>query len=406
VTQSIPPLRPGHRLDLLEGSRGMFPALIDAIDGARTEVRLETYIFDFTDSGSDVAYALERAGRRGVNVMVVVDGFGTEPLEPAWKERFALTGVQWRVFAAPGRIGVLWPANWSRLHRKLCLIDNEVAFCGGINILDDFHDPTYGRLEHPRFDFAVRVTGPLVEQVRDTMLRLWQRLEAADKLRRVQLAEALGTFRAGRPGRRIAPVEADAAEHHLARAALVLRDNLRNRVRIERAYRRAIGHAHKEVIIANAYFVPGRRMRTALVRAARRGVTVQILLQGRYEYFMQYYAARPIYGTLLAAGVQIHEYETSFLHAKVAVIDGEWATVGSSNLDPLSLLLAREANVIVQDHEFAQGLRARLLQAMAQAGTRMDAEAYAHRPLRQRVGEWVAYGAMRVLLALQGKKYL
>ncbi len=406
MTQGVPPLRPGHSLDLLEGSRELFPALIEAIEGARSEVRLETYIFDFAGTGTDVAYALERAARRGVAVMVVVDGFGTEPMAPAWKERFAQTGVQWRVFAAPGRIGVLWPPNWSRLHRKLCLVDKQLAFCGGINILDDFHDPTHGRLEHPRLDFAVRVTGPLVAQVRDTMLRLWQRLEAAQKFRQVQLAGAFGSLRAGMPGRRQAPVAEHAADHHLAKAALALRDNLRNRTRIERAYRRAIGHARSEVIIANAYFVPGRRMRNALIQAARRGVTVQILLQGRYEYFMQYYAARPIYGVLLAAGVQIHEYAPSFLHAKVAVIDGEWATVGSSNLDPLSLLLAREANVIVQDHEFAQDLRARLLHAIAHAGQRMDADAFAQRPLRQRVGEWIAYGAMRVLLALQGKKYL
>ena len=406
MTQGIPPLRPGHRLDLLEGSREMFPALIDAIDSARTEVRLETYIFDFTGSGAEVAYALERAARRGVSVMVVVDGFGSEPLAPAWKERFTETGVLWRVFAPSGRIGVLWPGNWSRMHRKLCLIDSEVAFCGGINILDDFHDPTYGRLEHPRFDFAMRITGPLVEQVRASMLRLWHRLDAVQKLRQVQLADALGSLRAGRPGRRIAPAPEDRGERSRARAALVLRDNVRNRARIERAYRRAIAQARSEVIIANAYFVPGRKMRSALTRAARRGVTVQILLQGRYEYFMQYYAARPIYGVLLAAGVQIYEYAPSFLHAKVAVIDGEWSTVGSSNLDPLSLLLAREANVMVQDQAFAQDLRGRLVHAMAHAGKRMDADAYARRPLRKRIGEWAAFVLMRIALALQGKKYL
>ena len=406
MTQGVPPLRPGHRLDLLEGSREMFPALVESIEAARTEVRLETYIFDFTGSGSDIASALERAARRGVSVMVVVDGFGTAPLALQWKERLAQAGVQWRVFAAPGRIGVLWPANWSRMHRKLCLIDSEVAFCGGINILDDFHDPTYGRLEHPRFDFAMRVTGPLVEQVRATMLRLWLRLEAAQKLRKVQLGDVLGSLRAGRPFRRIPAAPPDAAQHPLAKAALVLRDNVRNRGRIERSYRRAISRARSEVIIANAYFVPGRKMRNALVRAARRGVTVQILLQGRYEYFMQYYAARPIYGTLLAAGVQIYEYAPSFLHAKVAVIDGEWSTIGSSNLDPLSLLLAREANVLVQDEAFSSALRGRLVQAMAHAGKRMDAQAYARRPLRQRIGEWAAFGVMRIALALQGKKYL
>ena len=164
--------------------------------------------------------------------------------------------------------------------------------------------------------------------------------------------------------------------------------------------------AQSEVIIANAYFVPGRRMRSALVRAARRGVSVRLLLQGRYEYFMQWYAARPIYGALLAAGVEIYEYAPSFLHAKVAVVDGEWSTVGSSNLDPLSLLLAHEANVMMQDRAFSQALRERLVLAMEQGGKRMDPRLFAQRPLRQRVWEWAAFALMRIALALQGKKYL
>jgi cardiolipin synthase A/B len=135
-------------------------------------------------------------------------------------------------------------------------------------------------------------------------------------------------------------------------------------------------------------------------------VRVCLLLQGRYEYFMQYYAARPVFGALLASKVQIHEYAPSFLHAKVAVIDGHWATVGSSNLDPLSLLLAREANVVVDDPAFAQALRARLVRAMEQEGKAMDAEAFGRRPPLQRAKEWLAFVVMRAALAVQGKKYL
>ena len=406
MSHGIPPLRAGHRLDLLQGSRELFPALIEAIDSARNEVRLETYIFDFTASGAEVAEALERAGRRSVAVMVVVDGFGTERIVSSWEERFVQAGVQWRVYAPPGRFGLLWPGNWSRMHRKLCVIDGATAFCGGINILDDFHDPTHGQLEHPRFDFAMRVSGPLVAPVLATMVRLWQRLQAVQQLRQARLAGAIGSLRARSPGRGAAAPALGADRRPRAKAALVLRDNVRNRARIERAYRRAIARARSEVIIANAYFVPGRKMRSALVRAARRGVTVQLLLQGRYEYFMQYYAARPIYGALLAAGVQIYEYSPSFLHAKVAVVDGLWSTVGSSNLDPLSLLLAREANVLVQDEAFSRDLRSRLVLAMAHEGRRMDPQAYARRPLRQRLGEWVAFFLLRIALALQGKKYL
>jgi cardiolipin synthase A/B len=221
---------------------------------------------------------------------------------------------------------------------------------------------------------------------------------------RARVADMLQSLRASSAAR--ARLSRPAPEQPRSRAALVLRDNLRNRAQIERAYRRAVGRARKEIIIANAYFVPGRKMRKALVSAAGRGVHVRLLLQGRYEYFMQYYAARPIYGALLRAGVEIYEYSPSFLHAKVAVIDGRWATVGSSNLDPLSLLLAREANVVVEDASFASQLRARLVQAMRGEEHAMDPENFRQRPLRQRFMEGVALFLMRLALAIQGKKYL
>ncbi len=401
MAHRIPPLRTGHALQLLEGSAEYFPALVGAIDGARREVWLETYIFDFTGAAAEVAWALERAARRGVDVRVVVDGFGTGAAPPAWMERFAEAGVAWRVYAPPGRLGVLWPSQWRRLHRKLCVVDAEVAFCGGINILDDLHDPNHGPLAAPRLDFAVAVRGPLVEDAREAMLQLWRRMRTLEDLRCGHLAGARTGLRR-HPG--VAEPRRGAVEHARARAALALRDNLRLRTSIERAYLRAIGRARDEVLIANAYFLPGRRMRRALVTAARRGVRVVLLLQGRYEYFMQFYAVRPVYGALLKAGVVIHEYAPSFLHAKVAVIDGRWATVGSSNLDPLSLLLAREANVLIEDAPFAAALRERLLRAVAQEGTEMEPGQYAQRPWRERLLGRLALGLMRLGLAVQGKK--
>jgi cardiolipin synthase A/B len=159
------------------------------------------------------------------------------------------------------------------------------------------------------------------------------------------------------------------------------------------------------VLIANAYFLPGRKLRRALILAVSRGVRVRLLLQGRYEYFMQYHASRPVYGALLAAGVEIYEYSHGFLHAKVAVIDGQWATVGSSNLEPLSLLLAREANVVVQDLAFAQTLKSRLELVIASHGVLLERHTYASRPLRQRCLDRVAYGLMRLGLFLLGRRY-
>ena len=399
-----------HDVRLYQGAQELFPALVEAMDAALSDIQFETYIFDFTGAGSSVGEALARAAQRGVRTHLVVDGVGTGRLPALWAARLTAAGVQWRVYSPLGRLGLLLPSRWRRLHRKLCVVDGRVLFCGGINVLDDFHDPNHGALDAPRFDFAVRATGSLVVQASDAMEQLWWRMQAVRDVRKRRLPEALQALRTASAQRhaeqQIGPLRGSGAQ---VRAALVLRDNVRNRARIEKTYLRAIGSARQEVIIANAYFVPGRKLRKALLMAARRGVRVRLLLQGRYEYFMQYHAARPVYGALLEAGVEIHEYAPSFLHAKVAVVDAlgdrPWATVGSSNLDPLSLLLAREANVVVEDTAFARDLRQRLVHAMQHAGRRMDPARYAGRPLRQRVLDRLAFGLMRLALWLTGNRY-
>lgn len=386
---------------LLEGSISFFPSLIAAIDAAKKSVQMETYIFDLTASGADVAMALEKAAQRGVQVRIMVDGFGTPVFPDEWKNRFKSAGIQWFVYEPIVTLGIFLPSQWRRLHRKLCVIDSNVAYCGGINLLDDWHDPSYGALTAPRFDFSVRVRGALAKDIHLATSQLWDRLTLGKPLNIKRVKNAIET------------IPSVLKRHHWQAntqtgktfAALVLRDNITNRGQIERAYLKAIGDAHNEIIIANAYFVPGGKLRRALVHAAKRGVKVQLLLQGKYEYFMQYHAARPIYGTLLAAGIEIYEYDKSYLHAKVAVIDGVWATVGSSNLDPLSLLLAREANIVIQDATFAQSLRQRLLLAMANEGKRVDAIQMANRPWTQRFNEMIAFAVMRTGLWLFGKRY-
>ena len=396
-----------HQIQLLQGTQELFPALIAEMDAALSDIQFETYIFDCTGAGADVAEALMRAARRGVRVYLALDGVGTGRLPEPWRTRMVQAGVHVQVYSPLGPLGLLLPMRWRRLHRKLCVVDGCVLFCGGINVLDDFHDPNHGALTAPRFDFAVRAEGSLVQQASETMEQLWWRMRAVRDVRQRRLSLALADLRAASAAR-LAARRAESRARGM-RAELVLRDNVRNRARIERAYLRAIARARHEVIIANAYFVPGGKLRRALVLAARRGVRVQLLLQGRYEYFMQYHAARPVYGTLLAAGVEIHEYAPSFLHAKVAVIDADsrraWATVGSSNLDPLSLLLAREANVIVRDAPFAQDLRKRLRHAMAHEGRQLDPQRYAERPWRERALDRIAFGIMRAALWVTGNRY-
>jgi cardiolipin synthase A/B len=401
-------LHPDHELTLLKGGQQLFPAMIEAIAAARAEVMLETYIFEFQGTVIPVAEALEQAAARGVTVRVVVDGVGTGDIPPEWQQRWAKAGVRWRVFNPVHGWRVLMPRHWRRMHRKLCVVDREVAFCGGINLLDDLWDPNHGALEKPRLDFAVRGTGPLVADVHDTMIRLWRRLQVA---REAHQHDVEGAMRAVREAARAGteePVRPSVLQHG-AVAALVLRDNFRFRRRIESTYRVSIAQARSEILIANAYFVPGVQLQRALLRAARRGVKITLLLQGRYEYFMQYHASRAVYDVLLNAGIRIIEYEASFLHAKVALMDsplGAVSTVGSSNLDPLSLLLAREANVFVRDDPFGAQLRAHLVEAMDEGyGKQVDADGHRKRPLFTRAMTWVAYALMRVALLITGKRY-
>jgi len=411
-------LRPGHRLELLRGGAAYFSALGAAIDAARAAVLVESYIFEFRGAPADVAAALERAAARGVKVRVAVDGIGTDPIPAEWQRRWQAAGVQWRVFNPARGWRVLLPQRWRRLHRKLSVIDGRVCFCGGINLIDDYLDPNYGRLEQPRFDFAVRATGPLVADAHETMTRLWLRMQVASEARHFDFAGALATVQ------KAADAGTDADDPHMAAedlsnpagaaagpgllAGLVLRDNVRFRRRIEHYYRYAIAQAKSEILIANAYFVPGVALQRALLRAAHRGVKVTLLLQGRYEYFMQHHTSRAMYGVMLDAGIEIIEYAPSFLHAKVAVFDGTqgaMATVGSSNLDPLSLLLAREANIFVRDDGFASELRDHLLEAVHSSGKRVEKASYSSRPFMHRSLAWVAYSAMRFALFATRHRY-
>ena len=397
------PLRGGHHLHLLEGGGQLFPAMVAAIERARELVHVETYIFEFAGSALQVAEAMERAARRGITVRLVVDGVGTPRMPRAWRERFERAGVQHRTYLPLGHVGLLIPSRWRRLHRKLCVVDGELGFCGGINLIDDHDDVALGRLERPRLDYALQVSGPLVADMLESMEQLWWRMQAVSRARQHEFRAAWQALRAGRP-----VLQADRSGSgggKAQQAALLLRDNVHHRHDIERAYLKAIAQARREIVIANAYFIPGRRLRRALMLAAARGVRVRLLLHGRYEHFLQYHAARTVYQWLLQAGIEIHEYAPSALHAKVAVVDGRWATVGSTNLDPLSLLLAREANVVTRDPAFARGLWQRLDHLLRTAGERVEPDSLRQRPWHQRLFDRLAFGVMRGVLFLLGQRY-
>jgi len=379
-----PEFTEGNRLTLLRNGAEYFPALEAAIGAAQREVFLETYIFADDDCARRIAEALIGAAGRGVAVHVLVDGFGSRDLMPAdLGYRLLGAGVKFLVYRPEVRWFQFRRRRLRRMHRKIVVVDARVGFVGGINVIDDMHTP--GQMP-PRYDFAVRAEGPLVAQMQEQAERLWSRIAWANLRQRWRVR-----LRA----------EPDYGRKGTQRAALLVRDNLRHRSDIEDAYLEAIRDAREEIIIANAYFFPGRRFRQALIAAARRGVRVVLLLQGRVEYMLLHYASRALYGTLLDAGVEIHEYTKSFLHAKVAVIDARWSTVGSSNIDPFSLLLAREANLVALDREFAAELREALVQALAGARAVQRPRWY-RKPLSTRIAIWIGYAAVRLLMGVFG----
>ncbi|HSV69317.1 MAG TPA: cardiolipin synthase ClsB [Methylibium sp.] len=399
----------GNEVVLLRGGDALFPAMREAIAGATHEVWLATYIFDVDDAARSIADALAACARRGVRVRVVVDGFGSQHALATVRGWLEPAGVALAVFRPLHRWwGWLQPGALRRLHHKLCVVDGEIGFVGGINLIDDRHDLNHGWTDTPRLDYAVRVRGPVVAPVEHTARAMWSRAmfgrdwrdEVLEIARSSEpIAGARQLLNRMRLAMRPAPPRA-ASESALApvRAALIVRDNLRQRRSIERHYIAVLRSARQRIDLVSPYFYPGREFRRALAAAAQRGVQVRLLLQGKVDYRFAALAAQVLYDELLARGVRIFEYTPAFLHAKVARVDEHWATVGSSNIDPLSLLVNLEANLAVRDRGFAATL-ARELERDFAAATEITAPvplAGWRRGLRRGFVAWAASVYLRL----------
>ncbi len=396
----------GNEVRLLRGGDQLFPAQAEAIEAARHEVWLATYIFHHGAAGALLVGQLRAAAARGVRVRVVVDGFGSKASLDWLREQFADTEVALAVFRPIDRWWRwLQPGQLRRLHQKLCVVDGHVAFVGGINVIDDRVDLNHGETDTPRLDFAVALRGPVVQPVEQSARAVWTRAW----LGRDFGEELLALVRSPEPISRLRGLmrrlrlprgkRRDQQWQDLAPvcAAFVLRDNLRQRRMIERAYIDAIRSARERVDLITPYFYPGHAFRRALRDAARRGVRVRLLLQGKVDYRIAAMAAHALYAELLGHGVQVHEYLPAYLHAKVCVVDDAWATVGSSNIDPLSLLLNLEANAIVRDAGFARALADEFETALAASQQAVaDDEAGLRGMLRRALVAWLAYVYLRV----------
>ncbi|MEY2800605.1 MAG: synthase [Pseudomonadota bacterium] len=336
----------GNRITLLENGEAYFPRVFDCIAQARREVVLETFILFEDRVGLQLHAALVAAGRRGVRVDVTVDGWGSPDLSEGFIRTLAEAGVRLHVFDPGPRPFGLRPKALRRLHRKIVVVDGQVAFVGGINYSAD-HLADYGPLA--KQDYAVEILGPLV-----AVIHRYTHAALAQGLRH---RRPHAWWFARRPPR-LLPTQLPYAG--TAQALFVVRDNVRHKDDIERHYRDAIRAARHRVVIANAYFFPGYRLVRELRLAARRGVDVRLVLQGRPDMAIARTAAITLYHHLLKAGVRIFEYRERPLHGKIALADEDWATVGSSNLDPLSLALNLEANVFIRDRAFNASLYAHL----------------------------------------------
>jgi cardiolipin synthase len=371
-----------NHVRLLHCGVEFFPALIAAFDAAQFEIYLETYIFAADETGEEVKAALKRAASRGVVVNVITDWVGTGHGQCLHLNReFGAAQVNHRVFNSWFRRGII------RTHRKISVVDRQLAFLGGININNDYRADNDEKivLPAPRWDFAVRIAGPLVVAIHVEVESQWMRLGGLNLRYRWEKMRS----------KRIAGM---IPEDGPALAALIVRDNLRNRRTIQRAHLKALGTAHKSMLLANPYFAPGRKVRDGLASAAARGVEVTLLL-GVGQFRIQDAVAHSFYPKLLKSGVKVVEYRKTQMHAKVAVVDDEWATVGSSNLDGFSLFVNQEANVIIRDAEFSRHLRMHIERAIDE-GVPIRLEDYADIPWYRRAWYGAAYLIYKSMLRI------
>jgi cardiolipin synthase len=325
------PWRAGNEFQLLDGGGEFFPRMLQVIAAARESVLLEMYLVRSGTLVNEFIVALSAAARRGAQVCVLLDGFGALHLARADRRRLLEAGIELRFFN-PLRAAKRF-ANLLRDHRKILVVDTCIAFVGGAGLTDEFAP---GSPRGPWRDLMVQIEGPVVADWQRAFARTWRRCGTELMLPEAPLSEP----RAGGATGRLALSEA------------------RQRSVLANGVLRRIDHAATRAWIMSAYFVPSRRFRKALRRAARRGVDVRLLVPGaRTDHPWVRQAARRFYGKMLRNGVKIFEYQPRMLHAKMILCD-DWVSIGSSNLDRWSFRWNLEANQEIADAPVADAAAA------------------------------------------------
>jgi cardiolipin synthase len=385
VAGLVEPLVTGNRVDLLQDGPGTYAAMFEAIANARDHVNLESYILEAEGPGEEFARRLIERAAAGVRVNVIYDSFGSIGTPASYFDHLRANGVNVCEYNPLRRLGnLLSRALHLRDHRKLMVVDGRIGFIGGINI-----SPVYSAGSSPLAALAgsgpaptpdtqaslgwrdthVRVEGPIVAQLQRLFMRHWSK-HSSIALRGTHYFPPLAAM----GGQRVALAACDAG---------------RRRNPFYRALLAALDASQERVYLTTAYLVPTRRLMRAIVRAARRGVEVHLLLPGISDFWAPLQAGRSHYSRLLRAGVHLHELHDALLHAKTCVIDGVWTTVGSSNLDWRSVLHNAEANLIVLDAGLAREMESVFMQDVARAREIVRSD-WAKRGWRQRVMEALA----------------
>jgi cardiolipin synthase len=369
------PLIAGNKVKLLFDGPRTLGAMMKAIAKAKNHINLETYIFDYDDMGMQFADLLIEKQRSGVQVNIIYDSVGTLGTPPEFFDRMRVAGIRLTEFNPVNSVKLLapWRLN-NRDHRKILVVDGKIGFVGGINIADDYSKSSPFRskkksgTESGWRDTHVQIEGPAVAALQWLFLDTW-------------ISQNNGAL----PDHDFFPPLVDAS-NQLVR---VIASKPGSDFEIYKAYLLAIQEAKKTIHLTTAYFVPDAQILEALLDAARRGVSVKMVVPGISDVGLVLYAGRSLYETLMDAGVKIYQFQGSVLHAKTAVIDGVWSTVGSTNVDIRSFLHNNEINVVVLGEEFGTRMEAAFQEDLRHS-IEIDKEAWRRRPLLERIKESLA----------------
>ncbi|MGB7196215.1 MAG: cardiolipin synthase [Collimonas pratensis] len=370
------PLIKGNKVSLLFDGPQTMTAMIEAIGQARSTINFETYIFDQDQLGQRFADLLIEKQRAGVQVNIIYDSVGSIGTPTEFFERMRASGIRLVEFnpVNPLKRFGRWQLN-HRDHRKILVVDGKVAFTGGVNISAAYANSSLFRSRRRSEagpvgwrDTHVRIEGPAVASLQLLFLQTWSTQHAEDlpDLDYFPKLEAAG----------------DKTVH-------VLSSQPDGDYSLYKAYILAIQQARKSIHITTPYFTPDRQLVEALIAAAKRGVDVSLILPSVIDSGLVFHAGQSFYTQLLSAGIRIYQLQISVLHAKTAVIDGSWSTVGSANMDIRSFLHNYEANVIVIDDQFGREME-RAFREDVRGSLQITLEQWQQRPLSDRIKEWAA----------------